>query len=65
MVKTEIVELAVQLSVYDKITPFCSIGCGGAHVKAMAVVSISTAKFSGGPLGAEKQKRFNTLYAAV
>ena len=47
-------EPAVQVSVYDTISPFCSIGSGGNHVKAIEVSSTSTSKSSGGPLGAEK-----------
>ena len=47
-------EPAVQVSVYDKISPFCSIGSGGDHVKTMEVSSTTTPKFSGSPLGAEK-----------
>ena len=45
-------EPAVQVSVYDTISPFCSIRSGGDHVKAIDVSSTSTSKSNGGPLGA-------------
>ena len=50
---TEVVsEPAVQLSVYDTISPFCNMDSGGDHTKAIEVTSTFTLKSSGGPLGA-------------
>ena len=56
VVTADVVSVAVQLSVYDRMSPFCSIGSGGDHLKAIAVASTSTSKFNGGPVGAEKKE---------